>query len=349
MMRFRRTGMYPGRISTLTRVAAAARIGRAARTYLFQKRRKNVKSGAGITTQHDVRRVYQKRYMPKKKRRRWGGFIRKVNAVSEKELGARQVVFNKLVTKTNTDATKHIVQSLYLYGQKSDSTYASDMVWISSFENKTDPTAAAGVTVDDSSKYLFQSAVLDITVCNHSGIIAAGGVVEARSAAKMEVDVYEIAVRKQAAEYDTIFQDLEAMLNDNTSRTKIIGTQDAGESEISYDLRGVTPFELSYSLSRWGIKIMKKTKYMLPNQETFTYQVRDPRRHSINRRDMDQMTGFNRPGWTRIVLFIGKLVPGVAVGSTEGFYKEVLDFGVTRKYLYKLEGVQDDRTMYKTQ
>ena len=85
---------------------------------------------------------------------------------------------------------------------------------------------------------------------------------------------------------------------------------------------------------------------MVPNGEVFTYQVRDPKRRSFLQKDMNQMEGYNRPGATRIVYFVAKLVPGLTVGSTNGTFQEQLYIGCTRKYLYKIEGNNDDRTGY---
>lgn len=345
MMRYRRTGFVP-RISTLSRMAAASRIGRAARQYLFQKRRKkNVSSGVGITTQHDARRVYRKKYMPRKKKARWKSFVRKVNAVAEKELGARQVVFNKLITRFNDQPANHLEVGVCLYGQTSTISEWNDLNNISSLENTNTatPDRTKGELTYESTKYMFQSGVLDITVRNASTFQQQ----DARtlnSSAKMEVDVYEITMRKPASNSVIQFADLGALLATNDNNTEKI---DGGSAEISHDLRGVTPFELSFCLSRYGIKIEKKTKYLVPNGEVFTYQVRDPKRHSFVQKDIEQYEGFNRPGVTRVVYFIAKLVPGLTVGNINGTYQELLNIGCTRKYLYKIEGNNDDRTAYE--
>lgn len=339
----RRPG-YSRFTSRQNRRVAAQKIGRFMRQKLYtMRRRKNVKSGQGITTQHDQRRVYTKRNMPSAKKARWKSFVNKVNAVADKELGARQVVFNLGVQTMNTVPTEHCAQAFYLYGQKSGFSPANDLQQIGVIENEADPTAAAGVTVSDSTKYMFQSAVLDLTVVNHSTYQSVESGRTLTGAAKMEVDVYECIMRIPSEETSTTKGSFLDVLDDNYSKTNLIG---GTGTKIDYKKRGVTPFELSYSLSRWGVKILKKTKYMLPNGESFTYQVRDPKRRTATNRDLDYKDGFNRPGWTRIVYVVGKLVAGLPVGDLAGMYQEVLDFGVTRKYLYKVEGINDDRTRY---
>ena len=82
------------------------------------------------------------------------------------------------------------------------------------------------------------------------------------------------------------------------------------------------------------------------NNDTFTYQVRDPKRRVITEEKMREAVGGNLPRWTRHLLIIFKLVPGLTVGSTDGTYKEQLYMGITRKYFYKIEGVNADRDRY---
>lgn len=316
---------------------AASRIQRAARSYIMTKRRKNTTSGVGVTTQHDARLIYRKRTMPAFKKRAWKGFVRKVNAVSEKELGNRTVVFNISEARNNTTSGNCADGAFYLYPFVSTTSYANDIANVSGFENTLDPTAAAGVTIDPSSKYLFQSAVLDLTVRNTSK--GNGGT--ATENPRMELDVYEITMSRDKGNYNV--NNFLEVLNTNVTTTRSIG---GGGTEIIRNQRGVTPWELSFALSRFGLKIWKKTKYTLSQGETFTYQVRDPKRYQITRNELSTVNGFNRRGMTRIIYMQGKLVPGLTVGSAVDTYTESFTVGLTRKYMYKVEGVNDDRTQY---
>lgn len=309
-------------------------------------RRKRPHSGIGVTTQHDSRQIYQKRRMPRSRRRRWRSFVKRVDFVAEKQLGTRTVVLNTSFTASNSTAGNHAVGCVYLYPQKSTTSYASDLNQISALENAGDPTAAAGVTVDKASKYMFQSGILDVTFCNTStwsGVT--GGAAQRVPEAKLEVDVYECSVRESAEETGTTFQTFLEMLADNKTQTKPIG---GAAAEIDYNIRGVTPWDMTYVLSRWGVRIWKKRKYELSNSDTFTYQIRDPRRHVVDERNIAAKDGFNRPGWTRVLYFVAKLVPPLVVGSVAvaDRYQENLSVGVTRKYMYKIEGISEDRTAY---
>nr|UOF76970.1 putative capsid protein [Cressdnaviricota sp.]UOF81642.1 putative capsid protein [Cressdnaviricota sp.]UOF82349.1 putative capsid protein [Cressdnaviricota sp.] len=293
-------------------------------------------TGNGVTAQHDVSNVYRKKNMPYRKKKGWKRFIKKVHAVAEKDLGSRTVVFNDTISTTNSVSGEHICMTMALYSQKSSKSMLNDLNQISALENyEANPTTAAGITVEKSTKIIFQSGIMDLTVRNASYQTDSTSV-----GAKMEVDVYEIYMRKDALDGTTSYNDLSNMLNVGNTDTKNIGGAGTG---LTIQNRGVTPFECNAALSRFGIKILTKKKYFLESGGTFTYQCRDPRRRSCDIRDIAQRFGFNRPKWTKIFYIIGKIVPGLTVGAGAGQFTEQLHVGVTRKYLYKVEGANDDR------
>ncbi|AXH78172.1 MAG: putative capsid protein [Cressdnaviricota sp.] len=320
---------------------------RSNRSFTVQRRRNGIKSGQGVTTQQDRKFIYAKRRQPRFKRKRWGRFVKKVHAVAEKDYGTRTVVMNKIYSISNQISGLQANGAIYLYSQKGSTAAenAGDLNLIGTLENVAAPTAAAGITVWGSTKLLFQSAVLDVTIRNASTRIDTGPQTVYASEAKMEVDVYEMMVKRPTEEAGGTFNTFASLLNDNTTEIAPIG---GAGTELVYNMRGATPFDTTFSLSRWGIRILKKTKYFIPNGDTITYQVRDPRRRVVTRDDCINQDGFNRPGWTRILWVVGKLVPGLTVGETVNTYQEWLLIGATRKYMYKVEGANDDRANYIT-
>lgn len=332
-----------GRLARSIRLGMRRRMGG---SFTQTRTRNRGSSGPGITTQHDAKFIYAKRRMPRSRRRRWKKFGNQVQAIQERDMGSRTVVRNFVQINSNSTAGNHIVASYYLYGQFGQVNVADDLRIIGQLENSGDPTANAGVTVDQSSKFIFKSAVMDLTFKNDSSYRDEVNplLLTPSPDLKMELDIYEMSMALGSEETGNTIINIEGVLGDNDARTRAInGTG----TEISYLLRGVTPFDLTYSLSRWRLKIWKKTKYFLNNQDVITYQVRDPRRHVAASRDLFQKDGFNRPGWTRIILAVAKTVPGNwTVGSSGGQVSERLIVGSTRKYLYKIEGVSEDRTRY---
>lgn len=308
-----------------------------------QSRKKQIRSGQGVTDHHDSRLIYRKKNMPRFKKARWRSFNRKVEAVSERDLGSQTVVFNKPETVGNSVAGNQVLATYALYGVNSgtNTTY-DDLDQIGAFNALAVTTPTTGLSIGPSSKVIFKSAVMDLTIRNGSSFNTDEGPV-ADSAARMEVDVYEIIVRKgdeRGAEY----ADLLALLAQNPVRTDPIG---GAGTEINLSLRGVTPFDCVYALSNFGIKILSKRKYQISNGDQVTYQIRDPRRHVLLQRELQAFEGPIKGNLTRCVLVIGRIAPGLPVGGTIGTYNEVLEIGITRKYLYKIENYTEDRTRYQ--
>lgn len=322
--------------------------GRAARQRTFARsrtltRQRRQTSGLGITTQHDERRIYRKRSMPRRVRVRWKRFKNKVLAVSEKDLGTRTVVFNRTDNITNQTSGNQTVGGGYaLYPIQSTAGQLNDINNIAGLEAGT-WTAASGSVVDVTSKFIFKSAILDMTFRNASTFTADGSNFVADSRAKLETDIYELLIGSPTDDSSGTYNDLNAIWTAGAGDTSNIGGAGTG---ITMALRGVTPWDLPAALSRFKIKILKKTKFMTPNGDTFTYQMRDPKRRVANKESFTTAQGPNRKGWTRWILIISKLVPGLAIGNTANTFQESLYVGATRKYFYKIEGVSEDRDRY---
>jgi len=303
------------------------------------------RSGSGVTTQHDTTRQYRRRSMPRQKRRRWKRFKNKVLAVSEKDLGSRTIVFNKYISNVNsTDGTQSF-QHIALYSGQSSTNHLDDIQNISELEHGSDPTAAEGGTVADTTKFIFKSGVLDLTFKNSSTLRTNDADV-VDSSARMEVDVYEMVSSRSWDDATGIYNTIgDAFSKGNTMALRIGGTG----TNVDLSLRGVTPFDLPSALSYFRLKILKKTKYFLANEATFTYQIRDPKRHVWTQEFMQRLEGPNIKGVSRHLLIVSKLIPGLTLGTTNGTFKEQFDIGVTRKFLYKIEGFNDDRDRYIAQ
>jgi len=167
----------------------------------------------------------------------------------------------------------------------------------------------------------------------------------------LEFDIYECSMSKPGevmtgTDTYTNFNDLQSVFTYGFAQENVINDEGVvGEVAINVNARGFSPFDSTYALSKFGIKIWKKTKYTILNGDTVTYQVRDPKRRVIDRKSLATGGGFNKPGWTRIIFFVYKLVPGLSVGNTVGKYIQAADIGITRKYTYKIQGVNDDRSI----
>lgn len=312
-----------------------------ARSQTLQRRRRPT-SGIGITTQHDERRIYRRKSMPRRQRKKWKSFKNKVLAVSEKDLGTRTVVFNATYSIGNNTGGNHTIGEFALYPIQSSAPQLNDMNNITGTESGV-WTAASGGVVDSTSKFIFKSAIMDMTFRNTSTIFKTleGSVPDSR--AKLETDIYEIISDYPFDDSSGTYPGLGATLTAGATDTLNIGGAGTG---IVLTQRGVTPWDFPAALSRFKIKILKKTKYMTPNGDTFTYQIRDPKRRVSNKVSLTLGQGPNKRGWTRWILILSKLVPGLTLGTADGTFQENLTIGVTRKYFYKVEGQSEDRDRY---
>lgn len=302
-------------------------------------RGKKMSSGKGITNQHDRRFIYAKKRMPRGRRRAWKRFIRKVNAVDERDLGSQTVVMNNFVNSSTTDPDDQIAGGVALYPYQSGSAHMNDLTRMSTYFNTSNPTAAADDYLNSTAKVIFKSAVLDVTVRNGSDNGA-----EVEKDIPLEVDVYEITIRKGQDDSVAAYATINDYFTQGSTDTLAIGGTAAGAAgDLTISRRGVTPWDLPSALSMYGIKIWKKTKFFLGSGQTFTYQMRDPKRHVITLGKMARGQECNYNGLTKHVLFLAKAVPGVTVGASD---RARLDIGVTRKYLMKVEGLRTARDYY---
>lgn len=342
----RRARYAPYQPRNFTRRFPLARAARGFAQGLFTntRSRKKPHGGYGVTVQHDSKRIYRKRNMSRRKKRRWKSFVKKVNFISEKELGTRTVLFNTLIDMSDITPNYQSVMTLALYPLKSASTHLNDLAAIGGFENAADPTAALGGTVDRTSHIMFQSAVLDITIRNSS--YKFNGITnEAAPEAQLELDIYECYCRNDFSTLGANYDSLALGIQNEMNQEKKIGGAGTG---VNIYLRGTTPFDCPTALSRLGLKILKKTKYFIPNQNTITYQLRDPKRRTCLFRELIDEEGCNKPKWTKFLLLIYKLVPELTKGPLTNQYTEQIQVGCTRKYMYKVEGQPEPRNRWGT-
>ena len=333
---------------------------RAARLSRFRNRTRGMRfrSGQGVTSEHDVRTIYRRKRMPRFKRKRWAKKIKLHKQLNLQGAGSRTQLFNLSKTFSNDTNGNQGIASFCLYGLRSDSTDAADQPSDSTdyqdiynihnheYSWVGDPTAAGGVTVPATTKIYFQSGVLDLTIRNTSQeIVSTGPTVYGDATNTLEVDIYEMICSKKFVQYDdgvTMSQwgSLQTYINECENEMRGVNNLNA----LDYRHRGATPFDATQFLARAGCKILKKKKYKIGWGSSITYQMRDPKNRVMQRVNMANNGGCNKPGWTRFVYVVFKAVPGYTVGSASvGDIQERISCGVTRKYMYKIPNATEKR------
>jgi len=351
-----------GRVYRRQAVARGQRQRRAGRVAQNRRRNRRQTSGHAASTYHDQRFIYARKPMPRRMRKRWKRFRNKVLAVSEKDLGSRTVVFNRTYNWSNNvaDTSGLANQALYPYNSGGGSPF-SDLGDIIALENQGNPTVVAGDRISATTKFIFKSAVMDLTITNGSMIselVDMEATYVANSRAILELDIYECVCSKPLFDNTAAVGDLISAFAAGANDTANIGgagtgiawTATAGASPnfTANCVRGATPWDMPAALSQFGVKVMKKRKFFVPNQQTITYQVRDPKRRVASYERLREKTGTNLPGWTRWLYITYKMVPGIPLGdeAVVGNGIEQIHIGCTRKYFYKIEGFNEDRDRF---
>jgi len=269
-------------------------------------RRRRVTDGTGVTTQYDRKTIYVKKRMPYKKKMAWRKFSRKVNAVLEKQMGTRTVVFNNACQASNAlNQQATLTIGFYCTGGLNDAPLANYCGLRDLY------TLADNDPVNRTGKLKFKSGVLDVTF-QASGDNVVG----------TELDVYEFVFNGKEAPFSNV--------NDIFGQAAAITAPiSGGGNSLSIVDRGVTPFDLPEAFSIGHFSIKKKTKYLLSPGNTATYQIRDPRMKVWNKEDVLDDNGTfasSKKGATVLyAIFKPVVYPGFSV---------TLNAGVTRKYSY---------------
>lgn len=312
----------------------------------FRTRRNRMTSGQGVTFENDRTRIYRRKRAPARKRRRWKKILRVNNAVDQTKLGTRTILFNKSQTYGNATAGEHGLAWAALYGANSANSVLNDLraIWSNEALNQN-PTAGGGPTSYNSTKMFFKSAVLDMTIRNVSSV---GDDIQAAADVPLELDIYEMSSKCRMVENDagTALKQWNNIPETFLEALENTFAIDGAGTKCDLNLRGVTPWENTFALSRYKYKIHKKTKYRIGRGNSITYQFRDPKNRTTSHNALGDLAGFNKPGWTHNLLIVYKSVPGYSVGTSPNDIQERIEIGYTRKYTYKVEGHTDARSLY---
>lgn len=281
------------------------------RSYTDNKRSRKT-SGLGVTSQYDRKTVYQKKNMPRRKKRIWKKFVKKVNAVVDKSLATKTSVWNDGISVYNTGtAAFQGYGVMHLYGvngskpttgqtfQEEEGTNDIKLM----FDDNPDLQSA-------NKNVMFTNAVLDTTFSNNG-----------TEGVTVEVDLYEIEHKRD----NGILANYWASVKYAQDQTPFIGG--AGELNLSY--RGVTPFDLPM-VTQLGAVVKKKTKYILSQGQVATYQYRDPGNHYVKGSDVYQSGNYRKRGLTHTLVWVVKPI------FYQGEKTWSCAMGCTRSYKYKI-------------
>lgn len=313
------------------------------------------KSGQGVTQHYDRRTIYRKKRMPYRKKRAWKKFVKKVLKVESSTLGTKTIVLNNYlnavleIIATTANYTKQLYGYVCLYGVDSSSGSTGDG-YLGSKDLQT--IYADSTSQNVTAELIFNSAILDVTFTNGNLLQFSGDGTEFPWDEKLELDVYEITVGRNAS-YETNPLGLVGMFQYGAQSSGNFG---AGTATTGLDQRGITPWDIPQALSQFKMKIWKKTKYMLNSGESVTYQMRDSKERLLNKQTMDDVLGVNLRGWTRYLLYVAKVPGGYLTrpsitgpaGTTATSGSMQLSVAATRKYMLRAPESGAKQSAYHT-
>lgn len=241
---------------------------------------KSLSTSAPLTTQYDARRLYRYKRMPRRKRRAWVRFTRKVKAVTN--LLANQYLSYTSTANQSPSAGSQAFGYALLYGVNGVTPgHGNDDLF------KIYPDL--GFAAIEQFKLHFKSATLDAEWSTPT-----------TNTSSVTLDIYEVMCRKDIAAStannlsDLFFEGIAALSPTPGSGFVLSATQ-----------VGVTPF--MSKLFCQNVKILSKTRVLMSPGQTCHREVRDPKNRTIQW--TDQMNHImSKAGWTRGFFWVAEAV-----------------------------------------
>jgi hypothetical protein len=243
---------------------------------------KSVESSV-VSTQHDVANRYRKKRMPKRRRRQWVGFVKKVRAV---ELAAQPLQFYGYARLDRTTGAVNV------------QTYRGYMIGGTTVTNNDElyqifQQAYNTVSIADAVEHIIymKSISLDVQVTNTG---SAGAV----------IDVYKLLCRKTFGSASTPDAQFTAALGELAAPS--------GGGSVTTTNAAITAFDAPNFCSYW--KILNKKEILLGAGQVTTMQLRNARNKRI---DGKLLTSSPQavPGYTMCYLFMIRGVPENNAGT----------------------------------
>lgn len=282
----------------------------------------------GITTQYDKHQLYRKKFMPKRKKRAWKKFAKKVQAVeiADRGLVTHILHFDRVQTVA---ASAQAFQACHLYGWSGTNGLANeigprDMKGI--FERnyllrKTvyDSANDNVLKADGGNDWLnvidevrMQSAILDVVMQNTGNVT-------------LVVDMYHLWYTEETDQAT-----LSQVIINGAAETQPIQTTGGALPVGGITTLGVSLFDIGKSLSQ-GIKVMKVKQFLLGPSQVVTEQIRDAKNWKLNPyKCVRESNQFTNPTVTESLLFVAKNVNATTEGS--------IRYSATRHYRFTVEG-----------
>lgn len=246
----------------------------------FTKTRTQTKSktreSAPLTYDNDFKTDYRYKRMPRRRRRRWVRFARKVNyVVLRGQQGLKKMLYRRLQTVSSASASCGFTEALLYSSDGNYSLHAADLGALFREHlggTNFDDANNLGALTNASKQLKFESAQMEITMTNSGEN-------------KAIVEVYYIRCRKQHGKTNNVIYDCASgvyqlgfakqMQVVDPETSEIVGVGKQNEFQV-----GTTPFQSPRFCSTF--KILKRKKFTIAPGNSISWILKDPRNRTIN-------------------------------------------------------------------
>jgi len=289
------------------------------------KRQKISSSSAGaggaavLTNQYDVQNFYRKRRMPRRKRRAWRKFYKKVASVYRKETSGK----SSLLLRGQIDGTVAAGQQGCIGAMLFGAANANSTTDFGAADQNYIQDSIAGVAATNVSP-LVKSATMDIEITNR-------GITD--YAATLTVDVYKVYCTRtvtginaaQVLGWTDLFGQALAM------EPTCGGSTDIGGNNVA----GVSPF-MAADFCR-HVKIVSHKRVILSVGQTAEFMLRDPKDHKLFWSNPSSTKGCGlEKGLTKGFMFIFQGVAGT------GTKTQACSYSITCNRTYQVANTADN-------
>lgn len=242
-----------------------------------QTTKSRARESAPLTYDNDFKTDYRYRRMPRRRRRRWVRFVKKVNAVTlRQQQGLKKIIFRRLQSLNSANGSCAFTELMLYSGDGSSANHAADLGEIfrghlgaTEFDQANDMSVA--INTNTQKKLHFESSQLEVTVKN-------------TGTNKAILEVYYIRCRKQHAQttadqyncvsgvFELGFKKQEQVVDDEEANNIGLGPQN--QFQI-----GTTPFQSPRFCSTF--KILKRKKFTVAPGNSVSWILKDPRNRTI--------------------------------------------------------------------
>lgn len=305
-------------------VAAAAMALRRGRSVTrTNTRRTGVIQPGPITSQYDVRTVYRKRRMPRRRRRRYVRFARKVQHIAMKATALQtSLIRENKILAAPANTTSYCAQLMYTgAGAGGNQGNNAGTIAPRGKTNDIDDMTADGTLTNNPTAILhYQSCVMECTLRNYG-------------ATPVVIECYHIVARSDAQDNAT-YHYAESIYELGFAQPTTVNESATGtnRTNISATDIGTTPFNNTL-FSRYFL-VKKKVKIELGAGEITQIQLRDPRNHRLNTNKIRNMVylPYKTQGYLFQVMGPPQIEDNV-VGFTQG---SSVSITTTRIYNYHI-------------